>query len=252
MVELLGRLRKQVFRMPVSPPEAMLSKWSSKSPKQKAVQIRNNQRRHREKVKARISTLEIELAESQRRLIAAEHRITALTAEVEHLRGPASTRASLMEYSFNSFTPHTVLESPYCCLSNSQKQLGDSLYSKQNVMIDQPFDRPFIPNSTLKDNNNTFLGTNIGAGIEASAPTLAVAFVAQYDCQTLPLPQPGESTITCVAAFDVAGRQNFKSVDMEVIHQWLQPGYRRATRPGEGCTVVNSQVYSLLSYLSPV
>jgi hypothetical protein len=39
---------------------------------------------------------------------------------------------------------------------------------------------------------------------------------------------------------------------MEFIHQWLQTGYRRAIRPGDGCTVVNSHLYSLISYLSPV
>lgn len=230
----------------------MLSKWSSKSPKQKAVQIRNNQRRHRAKVKARISTLEIELAESQRRLAAAEHRISALTVEVKHLRGPISMKVSPMEYSLNSPMPHTVLESPYCCLSNSQGQLDDSLYSKQDVMVDLPCDRTVIPNSTLGDNNSTLSGRNTGHGTEVDSPTFEVAFVAQYDCQTLPPPQPGESTTTCVAAYSIVGQQNFKSVDMEFIHQWLQTGYRRAIRPGDGCTVVNSHLYSLISYLSPV
>ncbi|EHK47232.1 hypothetical protein TRIATDRAFT_81438 [Trichoderma atroviride IMI 206040] len=215
----------------------MLSKWSSKSPKQKAVQIRNNQRRHRAKVKARISTLEIELAESQKRLDAAEHRIAVLTAEVNRLREPTATRVSSMEYSFNSLTPHTVLQPPYRCISNSQTELGNSLYYKPNVMIDLPFTLP---------------GINLENSIGSDDPTLAIAFVAQHDCQTLPLPQPGESTTTCVAAYGIIAQQNFKSVDMEFIHQWLQSGYRRATRPEDECTVVNSNLYSLLSFLSPV
>lgn len=247
MAELLSR-----FRMPVSPPEAYLSKWSSKSPKQKAVQIRNNQRRHRAKIKARISALEIELAESQRRLDAAEHRIMVLTAEVNRLREPTATRVSSMEYSFNPLTPHTVSQSPYCCLSNSQRQLDDSLYSKQDVIVELPCSRTVIPNSTLEDNNSTLSEIDTGNGTEMDDPTLAVAFIAQYDLKTLPPPQPGESTTTCVAAYGIIGQQNFKSVDMEFIHEWLQTGYRRATRPGDGCTVVNSHLYSLISYLSPV
>ncbi|KAH8125991.1 hypothetical protein ACSS6W_007940 [Trichoderma asperelloides] len=240
--------------MPASPPSAMMSKWSSKSksPKQKATQIRDNQRRHRAKVKAHISTLEAELAESQRRLIAAEHRITALTAEVKRLleearEKPSLTSISSVERSFNSPTPYTVLESPCCRLLNSQRQLGNSLPSKQNAMVNLPFDRPLIPNS-----NNDLLGLNARNDLEVDEPTLALAFVAQYDRQTLPWPQPGESTTNCAAAYRIIGQQNFKGVDMEAIHQWLQSGYRRATRPGDGCTVVNSHLFSLISYLSPV
>lgn len=238
--------------MPVAPPSDMVCKWSSKSPKQKAIQIRNNQRRHRARVKTHISTLEAELAESQRRLVAAEHRITALTAEVKRLREPAFTSVSSVESSFNSPTPRTILESPYCRFLNNQRQLGNTLSSKQNVMADLPFDRPDILNSTLRDNSNAVVGISVENGIEVDDPALVVAFVSQYDCQTLPPPQPGESTTNCVAAYGIIGQQNFKGVDMEVIHQWLQSGYRRATRPGDGCTVVNSHVYSLISYLSPV
>lgn len=238
--------------MPVPPPEAMLSKWSSKSPKQKAVQIRNNQRRHRAKVKARISTLESELAESQRRLVAAEHRITALTAEVNRLREPAATRVLSMEFPFNSPTSHSVSKSSYSCISSMQRGLGNFSYSNQNVMVDLPLERPITPNSSLKGNNNTLLGTTIGVDIEANDQTRSAAFVAQYDCQTLPLPQPGESTTTCVAAYSIIEQQNFKKIDMGYIHEWLKSGYRRATKPGDGCTVVNTHVYNLINFLSPV
>lgn len=227
----------------------MLSKWSSKSPRQKAVQIRNNQRRHRAKVKARISTLETELAESQRRLIAAERRITALTAEVNHLREPDATMVSSMVSSFNPLTSHTVPESSYSYITSSQRELGNFLYSKQ---LNLSLERPVIADSSVKDNNNALLGTIIGVDIEANDQTLAAAFVAQYDRQTLPPPQPGESTTTCIAAYGIIAQQNFKMIDMEDIHQWLKSAYRRATRPGDGCTVVNTHVYNLINYLSPI
>ncbi|PKK44962.1 hypothetical protein CI102_12219 [Trichoderma harzianum] len=210
----------------------MISKWSSKSPKQKATRIRNNQRRHRAKVKSHISTLEAELAESQRQLIAAEHRITALTAEVERLlkeasRAPALASDSHMQHPFNSLMPSTVSEAPCRCSWNSQRLLSNSSSCKQNTVVDLPFD---MPNDL----------------------TLAVTFVAQYDCQSLPPPQPGESTTDCVAAYRIIEQQNFKGVDIQAIHQRLQSGYRRAKRPGDGCTVVNSLLYSIISYLSPV
>ncbi|KAL7908539.1 hypothetical protein GGI35DRAFT_406175 [Trichoderma velutinum] len=243
--------------MPGSPPSAMISKWSSKSPKQKATRIRNNQRRHRAKVKTHISTLEAELAESQRRLIAAEHRVAALTAEVERLlnearREPAVASVSSVNHPFKSPIPLTILESPCCRLSNSQMQLGNSLPCKQDAVVDLPLDMPVIPNSMVTDNISAELGTNPRNEMEKNDLAFAVAFIAQYDCQSLPPPRPGESTTDCVAAYGIIGQQNFKGVDMEAIHQWLQSGYRRATRPGDGCTVVNNLLYSIINYLSPV
>lgn len=244
--------------MPGSPPSTMISKWSSKSPKQKATRIRNNQRKHRAKVKSHISTLEAELAESQRQLIAAEHRITALTAEVERLlkearREPALASDSHVQHPFNSLMPSsTASEAPCRYSCNSQRQLSNSSSCKQNTVVDLPFGLPVIPNFMSVDNISAHQGMNIGDGMEKNNLTLAVAFVAQYDCQSLPTPQPGESTTDCIAAYRIIEQQNFKGIDMEAIHQRLQSGYRRAKRPGDGCTVVNSLLYSIISYLSPV
>ncbi|KAL6794043.1 hypothetical protein J3E68DRAFT_405770 [Trichoderma sp. SZMC 28012] len=243
--------------MPGSPPSTMISKWSSKSPKQKATRIRNNQRRHRAKVKAHISTLEAELEESQRQLIAAEHRITALTAEVERLlkearREPAHTGVAPVQHPFNSPMPPIVSEAPCHCAWNSKRQQSNSSSCKQNTVVDLPFGMPVIPNSMLKDNISAHSGINIGNSMDKNDLTLAVAFVAQYDCQSLPPPQPGESTTDCVAAYRIIEQQNFKGVEMEAIHQRLQSGYRRAKRPGDGCTVINGLLYGIISYLSPV
>ncbi|KAL6837375.1 hypothetical protein V8C40DRAFT_229810 [Trichoderma camerunense] len=259
IIDLLRRSKvEEASTMPGSPPSTMISKWSSKSPKQKATRIRNNQRRHRAKVKTHISTLEAELEESQRQLIAAEHRITALTAEVERLlkearREPSPTRVSpVQQYTFNSSMPPNVSEAPCHCSWNSQRQLSNSLSYKQNAVVDPPFGMPVVPSPMLMDHINAYSGINAGNGIGKGDLTLAVAFVAQYDCQSLPPSQPGESTTDCVAAYTIIEQQNFKGFDMEAIHRRLQSGYRRAKSPGEGCTVVNSLLYSIIGYLSPV
>ncbi|KAM6485360.1 hypothetical protein HDV62DRAFT_354727 [Trichoderma sp. SZMC 28011] len=243
--------------MPGSPPSTMISKWSSKCPKQKATRIRNNQRRHRAKVKTHISTLEAELAESQRQLNAAEHRITALTAEVERLlkearREPALAGISPVQHSFDLPMPLAVSEAPCCCSCSSQRRQSNSSPCKQNAVVDLPFDMPVVPNSMLMDHISAYSGINAGDGIGKDDLTVAVAFITQYDCQSLPPPQPGESTTDCVAAYRIIKQQNFKGIDMEAIHQRLQSGYRKAKRPGDGCTVVNSLLYSIISYLSPV
>ncbi|KAL6801460.1 hypothetical protein GGI42DRAFT_326428 [Trichoderma sp. SZMC 28013] len=148
--------------------------------------------------------------------------------------------------------PPTVSKAPCCCSWNIQRQLSNSSSCKQNAVVDLPFDMPVIPNSMSMDHSSAYSGITTGSSIEKNDLTLAVAFVAQYDCQSLPPLQPGESTTDCVTAYGIIEQQNFEGVEMEAIHQRLQSGYRRAKRPGDGCTVVNSLLFSIISYLSPV
>ncbi|PTB62132.1 hypothetical protein BBK36DRAFT_1129896 [Trichoderma citrinoviride] len=213
----------------------MISKWSSSCPKQKATRIRNNQRRHRAKVKAHISDLESELAESRRQLAAAEHRIKALTAEVEQLqsearREPCSAPLTPAYHHTSTHDHQPVLEPRCCWMSGSQRQLGKLTTHDQDVMINSS-----LTNGTERDNFN-----------------LALSFVAQYKSQNLPPPQPGESTTSCAAAYSIIAQQNFKGFGLDDIHQWLQSGYRQAIRSEDGCAVANSLVHSLINHLSPV
>ncbi|KAL7942074.1 hypothetical protein V8C42DRAFT_333516 [Trichoderma barbatum] len=243
--------------MSTSPPSSMISKWSSKSPKQKTTRIRNNQRRHRAKIKAHISSLEAELTETRRQLIAAEGRIRALTTEVECLQNEARRESvlvsgALVEHSFNSSMLHTALETTCCGLSDSQRQLGNSSSCERNAAANLPFDVLAIPNSILKNNRRPLSGIHTDNDTKNDGSTLDFAFVAHYDCHDFPPPRPDESTTSCIAAYGIIRQQNFRGVDMEAIHKWLQSGYRRATRPEDGCTVVNSLLYSLINHLSPV
>jgi hypothetical protein len=60
----------------------MMSKWSAKPADYKAARLRNNQRRHRERVKCRIAELEARLAVTQLQLEKALARITDLSNEL--------------------------------------------------------------------------------------------------------------------------------------------------------------------------
>ncbi|TFB01840.1 hypothetical protein CCMA1212_006323 [Trichoderma ghanense] len=221
--------------MPAAPPPAMISKWSSSCPKQKATRVRNNQRRHRAKVKAHISGLESELAESRRQLAAAEHRIKALTAEVERLqsetkREPPSASSTPANHYRKIPEFQSVSELRCCLIPSQQGQLGNPPTCEQEAMISSS---PI--NGTERDNFN-----------------LVPSFISQYKSHDLPAPQQGESTTSCAAAYSIIARQNFKGIGLDDVHQWLQPGYRKAMRPEDGCAVVNSLLYSLINYLSPV
>ncbi|EGR53044.1 uncharacterized protein TRIREDRAFT_54444 [Trichoderma reesei QM6a] len=212
----------------------MTSKWSSSCPKQKANRIRNNQRRHRAKVKAHISSLESELAESRRQLAFAENRIKALAAEVERLQSEARrgspSDATTLGYG-SSTTASQIISGSRCCQNLGEQRRLDDIPTYEQIAV-----------TDLISMND----------IERDPSDIGLSFASRYDSPNLPPQQPGESTTSCTIAYGIIAQQNLKGLGIEDIHQWLHTGYRRALRDGDGCTVVNSLVYSLIDHLSPV
>ena len=47
-------------------------------------------------------------------------------------------------------------------------------------------------------------------------------------------------------------QHNVRNLDPELIRLWLNQGYRRAAREGEGCRVENGTLEGLLEYISGV
>jgi hypothetical protein len=68
------------------------------------------------------------------------------------------------------------------------------------------------------------------------------------DCQFLPAPSPGESTITCREAYRII-REHMADVDLEAATESLKPGFRRAIIPGTGCRV---QTHILFSFVDRI
>ena len=79
----------------------MMSKWSARPGIDKASRVRNNQRRHRQRVKDRIADLEERLAETQLQLRRALDQIAELT-------GQSNTAQSAAEQSVSSVSPRQV------------------------------------------------------------------------------------------------------------------------------------------------
>lgn len=63
-----------------------MSKWSAKPADYNAARLRNNQRRHRQKVKDHVAELESRLSETQLQLDHALSRIAELSAELSRTR----------------------------------------------------------------------------------------------------------------------------------------------------------------------
>jgi uncharacterized membrane-anchored protein YhcB (DUF1043 family) len=64
----------------------MMSRWSAKPADYNAARLRNNQRRHRKRVKDHVAELESRLSETQLQLDQALSRIAELSAELSRAR----------------------------------------------------------------------------------------------------------------------------------------------------------------------
>ena len=72
------------------------------------------------------------------------------------------------------------------------------------------------------------------------------------DCNHLPPPAPGESTIHCKTAYRIIEDRNFKGMGLNAIQQRLGPGFRRAVIRGDGCRVDSHLVFALIDDISAI
>ena len=244
--------------MAPTPHAPLMSKWSLKTQDHTATRARNNQRRHRARVKARIEGLETELTRSQQELRTARARI----AELEDLlatRGSAnavSGHFSAPEPSCQSITeqslPARELEllssdlgeqGRYCCpLIPVNRSLGHQHHHRSPTPLPVagiPTEDPTTSSSLLTDQ------------ITASPATLSLITRYGHDGR-LPLVAPGESTTLCRVAYEIVAQQNITGIDVSDVEQRLWPGFRRETKQGEGCRVNTKVLYALIDSISPL
>lgn len=205
---------------PKSRPEASLvTKWSIKktAPSDDAARVRNNQRRHRERVRTYITELETKVANLEDHLGAASVTIEDLRRENEALRKGVASQGPRVQ-------------SP--AIHNESGLLGalrptEPLPSAHTATDRSKFDRL------------------------CCRPRLAdVADANEDDPEDLPVPQEGESTTSCETAYRMLEQQSAGNLDADTAEQFLRPGYRRALRQGDGCRVQTQLVYGLLDHIT--
>lgn len=242
-----------------------MTKWSSKTPDRNAIRVRNNQRRHRARVKAHAAELEAKLAAAQSQLEVAICRIKQLTSELEQVRQLVLEKEPHVEQ-------HERLETDAgrpCC----GDRIGDAARRRPGQLSVQPTAGP--PHSAAAETPVSprltppppFSSQSAASGISASpAPlsidvplsTTAPAATWDYDRQdpdgnALPLPAAGESTITCKVALRIIDQQNYYGlVDAKDVETRLRPGFRRCSRPGGGCRVETTLLYALIDNITPM
>ncbi|KAK3984994.1 Glyoxalase/Bleomycin resistance protein/Dihydroxybiphenyl dioxygenase [Cladorrhinum sp. PSN332] len=179
-----------------------ITKFSTKPPGHDAARQRENQRRHRARVKGRIVELEDALSSTQRELENALKQIDNLNAEVQRLQSLIPIPQTTARAESTSITVQPPDCEPHPQPSNSPS-------------VDCQRYRP--------------------AGETAITPARASSIGDPDDCPLLPAPLPGESTITCREAYSIINDRNAPSdIDTSTMNEWLKEGFRRANAPGSG------------------
>lgn len=214
-----------------NPPEqsVLMDKWSLKTTDHNANRVRNNQRRHRARVKSRIEELESRLEKTHAKLEAALSTISSLTAELEGFRAGRSSTGSHLEAPRTSEHTSQILNSDPQCL-----QMDNMPPDPHASKIQQPVRAPDT--------------ATVQAGLTTSASTTGEND-AICDClEGAPPPAQGESTMSCSSALQIIEQQNFSGVEVTTIKAWLGPGFR--LKPGEACRVETNKLYELLDHIT--
>lgn len=202
-------------------------KWSTKS-EDHASRVRNNQRRHRERVRNYITRLESELEESQIKLREAMVEIDRLKIELGGRLDSTFTDDSGAKQACDSassfFGPSLEVPAKHgeehamsteCCAE-------DTLFSRDPGNCD-------ILNRSTDDGG-------YGSWHED-------------ECCMLEPPLAHESTTRCREAYLMIAEQNYAGVQASVIYGRLRPGFRGPLGVRDGCRVSNQLLFALIDHI---
>lgn len=206
--------------------KGLMTRWSvKKAPDHEAVRQRENQRRHRERVKDYISELESKVECQQTQLLRANERIEELLREVEALKKQSAYRdpspCSLPQSTRPTTFPPTD-QGPAGGTTQTRRTRDTTLHPADDIVP-----QCYRPGSCDPG------ATDVSDG------------------EDLPAPGAGESTTGCRAAFRILEQQSMDPLDIGAVEQFLRPGYRRALRRGDGCRVDSHLFFGLLDKITP-
>ena len=196
----------------------MIRKWSLKAPDHEANRVRNNQRRHRERVKRHIADVEARLAESQLQLEVALLKNAELEDRLR-LQEPQDASDSI-----------PLRRAPGLMVQRTRLSLDDSAQLLPSL-------------SSIADLSD--------AALQSPTPNNdTVAEARERACSNLPPPARGKSTTSCKDAYIIIAQQNYRGLETTAIEAWLEPGYRGAIVKGGGCRVESHLLFALLDFIT--
>ena len=219
--------------------------------------MRENQRRHRARQREHVASLEQQLAEKELQLAAARAEIEALKAERDTANAFACyditkhfERVDSAAATTSAFAPS--LELPGSIAPRELPQDSATVepsFIATSFSLRIPSGLTSGPPPCCTDPLSTIIDAG-GLELDLVPPTLLADGPECKTCKTKPPPSPSESTTLCAQAFVMISQQNVRRLDPELIRLWLERGYRRAVREGEGCRVENGTLKGLLEYIS--
>ncbi|KXX81508.1 hypothetical protein MMYC01_202516 [Madurella mycetomatis] len=261
-----------------SPYRTRIHKFSSKPPGHDALRQRENQRRHRARVKGRIAQLEAALSSAQAELGDALIRIENLTAEVRRLhralesapQGPASAPAPHSQARVTD-TPITLQPGVAVSVPTSrEEELAQQLPSmfdespqagKLRSSVDacascMEVAAPDTARLTTPNTARAARGPNDPHPLPKSIPELQPRSLSnsvfddlEDDCPFLPPPGAGESTMPCRDAYSIIKDRSTPEFSLSEATNWLKPGFRRAIVPGSGCRVQTHVLFAFVDHM---
>jgi hypothetical protein len=236
---------------------ARVHKFSSKPPGHDAARQRENQRRHRARVKSRISELEAALSDTQNKLDDALRQINTLAAEVQRLHALGSEASTPQRHGFVSHdsdlahinTDHTSQQETPEPNSSSRPETEDAT----DAATPTETARPTSPDIIVPDGQGALsTGTPIRAVFQEVTIPISDLENANHDCPLLPAPSAGESTIPCRDAYSIIKERSSPEFDLSAANEWLKPGFRRAIVPGTGCRVQTHILFAFVDHITPI
>mgnify|MGYP002621338533 CR=1 FL=1 len=249
--------------------KAHVYKFSAKPPGYDAARQRENQRRHRARVKNRIVELEAALSATQHKLQEALMQIESLTNEVRRLRCALGSAQEVPVEPLSSIpeSPTTKSIPPCQPLNPNDASIDGVVVSPHALCQIKP---QAIPSSTSPSGvfcyPLTVAPTTEGSplshaplplNIQAPTSSASETFCEHNNDDGPLLPPPGkdESTITCREAFliikDRCHAAAAPDVDLDAAAEFLRPGFRRAIAPGTGCRVETHLLFAFVDRIVP-
>lgn len=235
----------------------MLSKWSCKPADYQAARQRENQRRHRQKVKDHVADLESRLSHLQLELDVALSRVEELTRALEFERAPRQEpilltsqnppeRSCTPAYRSDEQTPTTYALNGDPQIQPVGNNVAQHIDSTSRPSVSHV---PVLGPSPILSSPCTTKSRK-----QAETETDAEAFIDldlddHNACDWPPL-EPGRPTTHCRDAYLIIARQNYKRLDNSTIQKWLEPGFRRETAKDDGCRVDTVLLFTLLDLIS--
>jgi hypothetical protein len=294
---LRDKLRQQGYsialaikKMSLANDENMVSaKKQTKTPAHTLIRVRNNQRRHRERQRQYIASLERKVQETEGLLAQARADITALEAELErwkrrsnategHSDGLTASRFETGQQKSpreddllqtSPLAPYSGSASETALVTNAAPaDVSTRIPTSIHFIPVVPSPKPSCnsatvnPGGLLGEASSDFLPRCCAVADKPSEAALAGTAVYSssapnyQDLAFLPstcgtyLSPDVESTTLCSQAYILIEQQNFRGLSAYSIKSWLYQGFRRAKEEHEGCRVENKLLFGLLDFIS--